>query len=140
VVVYLPGQELRFTPATGAKKTTRYYTHAGQTIAMRTAADDVIWLSGDHHDTVAGAGRMLHQVGPVPDRVVRVRVPVRGGPTQRAGRREYAAVTAGRGPGLLEALKVIGGEALVIAGRQIGDPGDVAHRVVRVPDVRDGVR
>lgn len=49
--LYLPGQELRFTPATGVKKTTRYYTHAGQTIAMRTAADGVIWLSGDLHDT-----------------------------------------------------------------------------------------
>lgn len=49
--LYLPGQELRFTTATATKKTTRYYTHAGQTIAMRTAADGVIWLSGDHHDT-----------------------------------------------------------------------------------------
>jgi RHS repeat-associated protein len=49
--LYLPGQELRFTTATSTKKTTRYYTHAGQTIAMRTAADGVIWLSGDHHDT-----------------------------------------------------------------------------------------
>jgi RHS repeat-associated protein len=49
--LYLPDQELRFTTATATKKTTRYYTHAGQTIAMRTAADSVIWLSGDHHDT-----------------------------------------------------------------------------------------
>jgi RHS repeat-associated protein len=47
----VPGQELRYTPATAAKKVTRYYVHAGQTIAMRTAADGVIWLSGDHHDT-----------------------------------------------------------------------------------------
>ncbi|TMQ13419.1 MAG: hypothetical protein E6J91_18350 [Deltaproteobacteria bacterium] len=49
--LYLPGQELRFTTTTATKKTTRYYTHAGQTIAMRTVADGIIWLSGDHHDT-----------------------------------------------------------------------------------------
>jgi RHS repeat-associated protein len=60
--LYLPGQELRFTTATGAKKVTRYYTHASQVIAMRTATG-VTWLSGDHHDTpqiaVAAVGQAV---------------------------------------------------------------------------------
>lgn len=49
--LYLPGQELRFTAADGSKKCTRYYGHAGEVIAMRTAASGVTWLSGDHHET-----------------------------------------------------------------------------------------
>ena len=49
--LYLPGQELRFTAADGSRKATRYYGHAAQVIAMRTAATGVTWLSGDHHET-----------------------------------------------------------------------------------------
>jgi len=49
--LYLPGQELRYTTTDGTKKCTRYYTHADQVIATRTAASGVVWLSGDHHDT-----------------------------------------------------------------------------------------
>lgn len=49
--LYLPGQELRYTAADDSKKVTRYYSHAGQPIATRTAAEGVVWLSGDHHDT-----------------------------------------------------------------------------------------
>jgi RHS repeat-associated protein len=48
--LYLPGQELRSTTS-GGKKATRYYTHAGQTIATRTAGGGVTWLTGDHHGT-----------------------------------------------------------------------------------------
>jgi RHS repeat-associated protein len=48
--LYLPGQELRYALADGSKRTTRYYAHADQIIAMRTAAG-ITWLSGDHHDT-----------------------------------------------------------------------------------------
>jgi len=48
--LYLPGQELRFTAADGSRKATRYYGHAGDVIAMRTAGG-VTWLSGDHHET-----------------------------------------------------------------------------------------
>jgi RHS repeat-associated protein len=60
--LYLPGQELRFTTASGARKVTRYYTHASEVFAMRTASG-VAWLSGDHHDTpqiaVAGVGQAV---------------------------------------------------------------------------------
>ncbi|HZJ64100.1 MAG TPA: RHS repeat-associated core domain-containing protein, partial [Kofleriaceae bacterium] len=49
--LYLPGQELRSSAADGSRKSTRYYTHAREVIAMRTAADGVTWLSSDHHGT-----------------------------------------------------------------------------------------
>jgi RHS repeat-associated protein len=49
--LYLPGQELRLTDATGALTATRYYTHAGTTLAMRDAGG-VTWLSGDHQNTI----------------------------------------------------------------------------------------
>ncbi|WP_117211336.1 polymorphic toxin-type HINT domain-containing protein [Allorhizocola rhizosphaerae] len=49
--LYLPGQELRFTTAGATKVGVRYYTHGDLTIAMRTAADGVVWLVGDHHGT-----------------------------------------------------------------------------------------
>ena len=53
--VYLPGgQELTLTAA-GAKKATRYYSWAGQTVAVRTGAgfDDVSTLVNDHHGTAS---------------------------------------------------------------------------------------
>jgi RHS repeat-associated protein len=52
--LYLPGQELRYTAASGAKATTRYYEHAGQTVAMRTTTG-VSWLFEDHQDTATYA-------------------------------------------------------------------------------------
>ncbi|HEX6686684.1 MAG TPA: RHS repeat-associated core domain-containing protein [Candidatus Limnocylindrales bacterium] len=57
--LYLPGQELRFTTAGGTKKCTRYYTHAGETIAMRTSAG-ITWIGNDHHGT---AHRTINAVG-----------------------------------------------------------------------------
>jgi RHS repeat-associated protein len=48
--LYLPGQELRYTASSGVKTCTRYYTHAGQTVATRTGSG-LTWLSGDHHGT-----------------------------------------------------------------------------------------
>ncbi|WP_432959299.1 RHS repeat-associated core domain-containing protein [Micromonospora haikouensis] len=48
--LYLPGQELRYTTATGATTCTRYYSHAGVTIASRTVTS-LNWLSSDHHGT-----------------------------------------------------------------------------------------
>lgn len=48
--LYLPGQELRYHSSTGAKTCTRYYTHAGETVAMRSGAG-VTWLVSDHHGT-----------------------------------------------------------------------------------------
>jgi RHS repeat-associated protein len=48
--LYLPGQELRYNPATGVKTTTRYYAVAGLTVAMRTTSA-VTWLFSDGHGT-----------------------------------------------------------------------------------------
>jgi RHS repeat-associated protein len=50
--LYLPGQELRYTTAGGAKACTRYYSHGSQLVATRTTAG-VTWLSADHQNTVA---------------------------------------------------------------------------------------
>jgi RHS repeat-associated protein len=49
--LYLPGQELRYDATDGSKTCTRYYSHAGEVIATRTAADGVVWLVDDHHGT-----------------------------------------------------------------------------------------
>ncbi|MGH9885053.1 MAG: RHS repeat domain-containing protein, partial [bacterium] len=49
--LYLPGQELRYSAADASKKSTRYYIHARQMVAMRTAAAGVVWVSSDHHGT-----------------------------------------------------------------------------------------
>ncbi len=48
--LYLPGTELRLATSTGQVSCTRYYSHAGQNMAMRTAAG-VTWLIQDHHGT-----------------------------------------------------------------------------------------
>ncbi|MGH3679317.1 MAG: RHS repeat-associated core domain-containing protein, partial [Natronosporangium sp.] len=49
--LYLPdGQELRWNRASGDRAGTRYYSHAGATVAVRTGAG-VSWLLGDHHGT-----------------------------------------------------------------------------------------
>ncbi len=48
--VYLGSQELRLDKATGAVTGTRYYTHGGATIAVRTSAG-LTWLAHDHHGT-----------------------------------------------------------------------------------------
>ncbi len=58
--LYLPGQELRFTASSGAKNCTRYYTHAGQAIAMRTSTG-VTWMSSDQHGTTQVAINALGQ-------------------------------------------------------------------------------
>ncbi|MEH0931387.1 RHS repeat-associated core domain-containing protein [Micromonospora sp. CPCC 205558] len=49
--LYLPGgAEVRYTTSGTTKKATRYYTHAGQPIAIRTAAG-LNWITSDHHGT-----------------------------------------------------------------------------------------
>ncbi|GIJ27680.1 hypothetical protein Vqi01_28420 [Micromonospora qiuiae] len=49
--LYLPGGlEVRYTNSTAAKTATRYYSHAGATIAMRTSSS-LHWIVGDHHGT-----------------------------------------------------------------------------------------
>jgi RHS repeat-associated protein len=52
--LYLPDQELRYTAGTGAKATTRYYSEAGQTVAVRTTAG-LTWLVADSHGTASVA-------------------------------------------------------------------------------------
>ncbi|MFV2018370.1 polymorphic toxin-type HINT domain-containing protein [Micromonospora sp. LOL_023] len=48
--LYLPGQEVRYTTATGTREVTRYYAHGGQVVASRTAAG-LVWLVADHQGT-----------------------------------------------------------------------------------------
>ncbi|NES16559.1 RHS repeat-associated core domain-containing protein [Micromonospora sp. PPF5-17] len=49
--LYLPGgTEVRYTTSTTTKTATRYYTFAGQTIAIRTGTG-VNWITNDHHGT-----------------------------------------------------------------------------------------
>jgi len=50
--LYLPSEEIRYTTATATTAATRYYTHAGQTFASRTAAG-LVWLTGDHQGTAS---------------------------------------------------------------------------------------
>ncbi|GIH28465.1 type IV secretion protein Rhs [Acrocarpospora phusangensis] len=56
--LYLPGQELRVTG--GTKATTRYYAHAGATVAVRTPAG-LTWLASDHHGTSSVSVRASDQ-------------------------------------------------------------------------------
>lgn len=48
--LYLDGQELRVTKATGKLSATRYYQHAGQTVAMRDSSG-LTWLASDQQGT-----------------------------------------------------------------------------------------
>jgi RHS repeat-associated protein len=48
--LFLGAMEVRLDKATNAKTATRYYTHAGQTVAVRTTAG-LTWLAQDHHGT-----------------------------------------------------------------------------------------
>jgi len=48
--LYLPGQELRFTTNGGVSTASRYYSNAGQVVAVR-AGTGLTWLSGDAQGT-----------------------------------------------------------------------------------------
>jgi RHS repeat-associated protein len=52
--LYLGGQELRHDHTTGTLSCTRYYTHQGTQIAVRTAGG-LTWLLTDHHNTATVA-------------------------------------------------------------------------------------
>ncbi|GAA1386893.1 RHS repeat-associated core domain-containing protein [Catellatospora chokoriensis] len=60
--LYLPGQELRVTTGSTVRRCTRYYSHADQVVATRSAAG-VTWLSNDLHGTaqvsVAAVGQAV---------------------------------------------------------------------------------
>ncbi|MFC9606944.1 polymorphic toxin-type HINT domain-containing protein [Streptomyces niveus] len=49
--VYLPGMELKLSADGTKKEATRYYTHAGQTVAVRTDDGKVSFVASDHHGT-----------------------------------------------------------------------------------------
>ncbi|MER8230882.1 RHS repeat-associated core domain-containing protein [Streptomyces sp. NPDC094049] len=49
--VYLPGMELSVATGSTTVKATRYYSHAGQTVAVRTSDGKLSFLSSDHHGT-----------------------------------------------------------------------------------------
>ncbi|WP_204293146.1 polymorphic toxin-type HINT domain-containing protein [Micromonospora gifhornensis] len=59
--LYLPGQEIRYTNATSANTCTRYYSHAGRTVASR-AASGLTWLTDDHQGTQTTAIDNVTQV------------------------------------------------------------------------------
>ncbi|MEH1129520.1 RHS repeat-associated core domain-containing protein [Micromonospora sp. CPCC 206061] len=48
--LYLDSQELRLDRASGTVTATRYYTHGGATVAVRTQTG-LTWVAGDHHGT-----------------------------------------------------------------------------------------
>ncbi|ASU85399.1 hypothetical protein CDO52_23690 [Nocardiopsis gilva YIM 90087] len=52
--LYLPGMELRFDAAEQKTEATRYYEHAGETVAMRENDGSLHWLISDHH----GSGQL----------------------------------------------------------------------------------
>ncbi|GGZ37625.1 hypothetical protein GCM10010387_34760 [Streptomyces inusitatus] len=49
--VYLPGMELHQPAGSTTVEATRYYSHAGQTVAVRKNDQKVTFLSSDHHGT-----------------------------------------------------------------------------------------
>ncbi|MFF8445998.1 polymorphic toxin-type HINT domain-containing protein [Streptomyces californicus] len=49
--VYLPGTELKLSADGTKKEATRYYSHAGQTVAVRTNDGKLSFTAGDHHGT-----------------------------------------------------------------------------------------
>ncbi|MEU1899255.1 RHS repeat-associated core domain-containing protein [Nocardiopsis dassonvillei] len=49
--LYLPGMEVTWNPAAGTEEATRYYTHAGETVAMRENDGTLHWLFSDPHGT-----------------------------------------------------------------------------------------
>ncbi|GGT30110.1 hypothetical protein GCM10010271_37660 [Streptomyces kurssanovii] len=49
--VYLPGMELKLSADGAKKQATRYYAHAGQSVAVRTDNGMVSFLASDHHGT-----------------------------------------------------------------------------------------
>lgn len=54
--LYLGGQELRWDATTGTQTCTRYYTHLGSSIGVRTNAG-LTWTVTDHHNTAEVAVR-----------------------------------------------------------------------------------
>ena len=49
--LYLPGMELRLDKETLVQEATRFYSHAGETVAVRQSDGTLSWTHADHHGT-----------------------------------------------------------------------------------------
>ncbi|GAA3737249.1 RHS repeat-associated core domain-containing protein [Salinactinospora qingdaonensis] len=49
--LFLPGMEVTYDKAAAETKATRYYSHAGETVAVRENDGTLSWLFSDHHGT-----------------------------------------------------------------------------------------
>ncbi|WP_239646168.1 RHS repeat domain-containing protein [Nocardiopsis valliformis] len=70
--LYLPGMEVTWDPAAGTEEATRYFTHAGETVAVRENDGRLHWITSDHH----GTGEMT--IAAIGDEVVQRRMTVFG--------------------------------------------------------------
>ncbi|GAA1459222.1 RHS repeat-associated core domain-containing protein [Nocardiopsis exhalans] len=70
--LYLPGMEVTWDPAEGTEEATRYFTHAGETVAVRENDGRLHWITSDHH----GTGEMT--IAAIGDEVVQRRMTVFG--------------------------------------------------------------
>ncbi|WP_150254387.1 RHS repeat domain-containing protein [Nocardiopsis deserti] len=77
--LYLPGMEVTWDPAAGTEEATRYFEHAGETVAVRENDGDLHWVFSDHH----GTGEMA--VDAVWGEVVQRRMTVFGENREAAG-------------------------------------------------------
>ena len=66
--VFIAGHELLITPASGTTAT-RYYEHAGDTVASRTDSTgkkgDIVWLGADQQDSVSWAVNSVTRVATI---------------------------------------------------------------------------
>ncbi len=53
--LFMGGTEVKYTASTNKADTTRYYSHGGVTVAMRTNLEGLTYLMRDHHDTAGVA-------------------------------------------------------------------------------------
>jgi YD repeat-containing protein len=49
--LYLPGMEVTWDPAAGTEEASRYYEHAGETVAVRENDGTLSWMFPDHFGT-----------------------------------------------------------------------------------------
>ncbi|MFE9641031.1 RHS repeat domain-containing protein [Nocardiopsis alba] len=49
--LYLPGMEVTWDEAAGTEEATRYFSHAGETVAVRENDGSLHWILSDHHGT-----------------------------------------------------------------------------------------